>query len=90
VVENVMVDDRFAAREVRVVELVNALFEGDRRLAEQELRLAERDVRIAELEQLLGESRRGGKRQAAPFPKVTRPRTRNARAASPPPPAPTA
>ena len=37
-----------------------------RRLAEQ---LAARDARIAELERLLEESRRGGKRQAAPFSK---------------------
>jgi septal ring factor EnvC (AmiA/AmiB activator) len=39
------------------------------RLAEREARLSERDERIAELERLLDESRRSGKRQAAPFSK---------------------
>ena len=39
------------------------------RLAEREARLAERDARVAELERLLAESRRSGKRQAAPFSK---------------------
>ena len=39
------------------------------RLAEREARLSERDKRIAELERLLDESRRSGKRQAAPFSK---------------------
>jgi transposase len=39
------------------------------RLAQLEALLAERDARIAELERLLGESRRSGKRQAAPFSK---------------------
>lgn len=38
-------------------------------LAEREAVIAERDARIAELEKLLGESRRSGKRQAAPFSK---------------------
>lgn len=38
-------------------------------LAERDGALAERDARIAELEKLLGESRRSGKRQAAPFSK---------------------
>lgn len=61
-VEYVLVDDRLAVLEARVAELVNAL-------ADRDVRLAERDVRIAELEKLLGESRRGGKRQAAPFSK---------------------
>ena len=61
-VETVGVDDRIAALEARVAALMNAL-------AERDLGLAERDVRIAELEKLLGDSRRGGKRQAAPFSK---------------------
>jgi transposase len=39
------------------------------RLTRLEALLAERDVRIAELEKLLDESRRSGKRQAAPFSK---------------------
>ena len=39
------------------------------KIAEQSELLAERDARIAELERLLGESRRSGKRQAAPFSK---------------------
>jgi transposase len=39
------------------------------KIAEQSEMLAERDARIAELEKLLGESRRSGKRQAAPFSK---------------------
>ncbi len=39
------------------------------RLAEREARLSERGKRIAELERLLDESRRSGKRQAAPFSK---------------------
>jgi len=39
------------------------------RLARLEEQLAARDARIAELEKLLEESRRGGKRQAAPFSK---------------------
>ena len=69
VVENVLVDDRFAALEARVAERVTALAERDLRLAEADLRLAESHVRIAELEKLLSESRRGGKRQAAPFSK---------------------
>ena len=38
-------------------------------LAERDAQLVERDARIAELEKLLGESRRSGKRQAAPFSK---------------------
>ena len=38
-------------------------------LTERDAQLAERDARIAELEKLLGESRRSGKRQAAPFSK---------------------
>ena len=38
-------------------------------LAERDARIAERDVRIGELERLLEESRRAGKRQAAPFRK---------------------
>ncbi len=62
VVKNLLVDDRIGALEAQVAGLINAL-------AERDLRLAERDVRIAELEKLLGESRRGGKRQAAPFSK---------------------
>lgn len=55
VVENVGVEDRLAALEARIGEL--------------ERLLAGRDARIAELEKLLSESRRGGKRQAAPFSK---------------------
>ena len=55
VVENVLVDDRIAALEVQVAGLIAVV--------------AERDVRIAELEKLLSDSRRGGKRQAAPFSK---------------------
>ncbi len=39
------------------------------RLAEGEARLSERGARIKELERLLSESRRSGKRQAAPFSK---------------------
>ena len=39
------------------------------KLARLEVLLAERDARIAELEKLLEESRRSGKRQAAPFSK---------------------
>jgi len=38
-------------------------------LAERDAVIAERDTRMAELEKLLGESRRSGKRQAAPFSK---------------------
>jgi transposase len=38
-------------------------------LVERDAVIAERDERIAELERLLGESRRSGKRQAAPFSK---------------------
>jgi len=45
------------------------LRELNNRLAEREARLSERDARIAELERLLSESRRSGKRQAAPFSK---------------------
>jgi transposase len=62
VVKNVLVDDRIAALETHVAGLINAL-------AERDLRIAEQAVRIAELEKLLGDSRRGGKRQAAPFSK---------------------
>ena len=36
------------------------------RLAEREPGLAKRDARVAELERLLAQSRRSGKRQAAP------------------------
>lgn len=39
------------------------------RLAERDAHIIERDARIAELEHLLSESRRSGKRQAAPFSK---------------------
>jgi transposase len=45
------------------------LRELNQRLAEREAGLAERDARIAELERLLSDSRRSGKRQAAPFSK---------------------
>jgi transposase len=38
-------------------------------LADRDAMIADRDARIAELEKLLGESRRSGKRQAAPFSK---------------------
>jgi transposase len=38
-------------------------------LAERDAAIVERDARIAELEKLVGESRRSGKRQAAPFSK---------------------
>jgi len=40
-----------------------------RQVDERDERIAEREARIAELEKLLGESRRSGKRQAAPFRK---------------------
>jgi transposase len=54
----------------RLVEANTAeLRELSARLAEREARLSERDKRIAELERLLDESRRSGKRQAAPFSK---------------------
>ena len=62
-------DDRIAALEAQVAGLIDALAERDRRLAERDLRLSERDARIAVLEKLLSDSRRGGKRQAAPFSK---------------------
>jgi transposase len=51
-----------ARLEATVVRLTEAL-------AERGDRIAERDARIGELERLLEESRRAGKRQAAPFRK---------------------
>jgi transposase len=50
------------ARDARVAEL-------EARLVRLEAVLAERESRIVELEKMLEESRRGGKRQAAPFSK---------------------
>ena len=50
------------ARDVRIAEL-------EARLLRLEAVLVERETRIAELEKLLEESRRSGKRQAAPFSK---------------------
>lgn len=41
----------------------------EKTVAERDVQLADRDVRIAELERLLEDSRRAGKRQAAPFRK---------------------
>jgi transposase len=50
-----------------VARLERALAERDEMVADRDRRLAECDQRIAELEKLLEESRRAGKRQAAPF-----------------------
>jgi transposase len=54
-VEDVGVEDRLSVLEAQIAGLVAVL--------------AERDARITELEKLLSDSRRGGKRQAAPFSK---------------------
>ena len=53
----------------RIAELEAKLDEVEARLVELTQALAARDARIAELEGLLEESRRSGKRQAAPFRK---------------------
>ena len=55
--------------EGRIAELEAKLAAFDAKLAELTEALAARDARIAELEGLLEESRRAGKRQAAPFSK---------------------
>jgi len=52
-----------------IAKLREAVEAGTAKLSELTARLAERDARIAELERLLSESRRSGKRQAAPFSK---------------------
>jgi transposase len=52
-----------------IAKLREAVEAGTARLIELTACLAERDARIAELERLLSESRRSGKRQAAPFSK---------------------
>ncbi len=58
------------ARLRRLLEANTAeLHELSERLAERDASIAEREGRIAELERLLSESRRSGKRQAAPFSK---------------------
>lgn len=57
-----MAGDRVAELEA----LVGRLLE---RVADLEAQVGERDTRIVELEKLLGDSRRAGKRQAAPFSK---------------------
>jgi transposase len=52
-----------------IAKLREAVEAGTAKLSELTARLGERDARIAELERLLSESRRSGKRQAAPFSK---------------------
>ncbi|MGH9113768.1 MAG: IS66 family transposase [Acidimicrobiales bacterium] len=55
--------------QARIVELEAKLARLEVLVAELGGKVAERDARIAELEKLLDESRRSGKRQAAPFSK---------------------
>ena len=53
----------------RVASLEALVAELSTHLAERDALIIQRDARIAELERLLGEARRSGKRQAAPFSK---------------------
>ncbi|MHB8288699.1 MAG: hypothetical protein ACYDEY_05600 [Acidimicrobiales bacterium] len=53
-----------------IAKLREAVEAGTAKLSELTARLAERDARVAELLRLLQESRRSGKRQAAPFSKL--------------------
>ncbi len=61
--------ETIAGLEATIAELSGIVGELNRTLAAREEALAARDSRIAELEKLLGESRRSGKRQSAPFSK---------------------
>lgn len=61
--------DRIAELEGLVVQLLDRVGELQARVVDLEAQVAERDARIVELEKLLGDSRRAGKRQAAPFSK---------------------
>lgn len=61
--------DRVGELEAMVSRLLERVSGLEAELAERDAQVAERDARIVESEKLLGESRRAGKRQAAPFSK---------------------
>ena len=64
-----MAGDRVGELEALVSRLLERVEGLEGQLAERDGAIAERDARIVELEGLLGDSRRAGKRQAAPFSK---------------------
>jgi transposase len=81
------VEDNQAARIAELAAMVATLGETvedvKREIAVRDRVIIDQIARIGELERALEESRRGGKRQAAPFSKGRRARHRSVRAASP-------